>query len=133
MPRSVQLANVAAIALGLSSIIATALWAVARLGGAIDARNAGSGGFFTLFAVALAFPSRARQREARVRELAFQAALLAAMLLGFLVLATLVSLVAGGVSARDLFVLVDFVLLVAFTWALSRPGAKAWFDAGRGA
>ncbi len=75
-------------------------------------------------------PAVAIRRDARLREVNFQAALAAAFGLAFVALIALV----GGVASRFTPALpvaaVMFALATALVWSLSRPSAKEWFTSG---
>jgi hypothetical protein len=82
----------------------------------------------SFYVMAAVVPVAAVRRDGRIRELAFQSALLAAMLLGFVALFTGVAAFMRGVDANFVLSWVMFVLALALASSLSRASAKAWFS-----
>ncbi len=137
MPRSVRIAigtsgvltvlglvSVAVLMIDIFSHDSATRWMRATLGVHGSIRYL----FNPLYAQALVLIPAALRREARARELGFQFALLAALLLGFI--ACRVSVIAAiqlRVDADSAGAIVAFGLVTVPAWSLSRPSAKAWF------
>ncbi len=132
MPRSVRVAVVVACVVALLGVTSIVIWAADLVTG--DSASAALGTRFSLvgplFIVAGAVPVAAARRDGRVRELAFQFALLQAILLGLIAPFAAVVAFVRGLEPDLILSLVVFGLAVALAASLSRPSAKAWFRSG---
>lgn len=131
MPRSVRVAVVTAHVIVLLGVASFVIWAIDLFTGGAGTRALGTRALGSLisplFMFAYLVPLAAARRDGRMRELAFQFALLWAMLLGFLAVFALVSAFMQGVDANAVVSLGVFALAVLLASSLSRPSAKAWF------
>jgi hypothetical protein len=132
MPRSVRVAVVTACVVALLGIASIVVWAVDLLTDDSITSALGTRAFGSLisplFVLAAIVPKAALKRDERLRELSFQFALLAAMLLGFVALVALVAAFMRGVNANSVVSWSVFALAVVLASSLSRPSAKAWFS-----
>jgi hypothetical protein len=84
--------------------------------------------FHPMYAPAIGVIRAAVRRDGRVRELAFQFALLLALLLGFFALgASVLAAIQHRMDAVFAAPIVMFGVMATLAWSLSRPSAKAWF------
>lgn len=131
MPRSVRVAVVTAYVIAFLGIASIVIWVVDLFTGGAATHAVGTRAFGSLisplYGMAFMVPLAAARRDGRVRELAFQFALLGAMLLGFIALLALVMAFMRGVDANVVASLGVFALAVLLASSLSRPSAKAWF------
>ena len=133
MPRSVRVAVATACAVALLGVAAIVVWAVDLLTDDSVTAALGTRAFGSLinplFVLAAMVPKAALERDERLRQLSFQFALLAAMLLGFIALVALVAALMRGADANFVVSWSVFALAVVLASSLSRPSAKAWFSA----
>ncbi len=139
MPRSVRLAIAASSLLVLVGLLSTAIVvsdvadhdaAIRWLSAALGTREGVLRLLFTpLYLSAAVVVRAALRRDERTRETAFQVALFAAVLLGFVALGmSIVASLARRVDGGDALTLLVFGLASLLAWSLSRPSAKAWFE-----
>lgn len=128
----------ASCVLSLLGLVSIAIWTIDLLsddsasrwvGAALGVGYGSLRSLFTpLYTLALIILPAALRRDARRRELAFQFALLTALLLGFMALfVSVLAVVQHRIDAGFAGSVVAFGLAVVLAWSLSRPSAKAWF------
>ncbi len=142
MPRSVRIAIVTSCVFAVLGVLSVPVWTIDVLrdsaatwwlSGALGVRDVRLLLFNPMYAQAFVVVLASVRRDARTRELAFQLALLGALLLGFVAAAvSIAAAVQRRFDAEFTGTLGIFGSASLLAWALSRPSAKAWFAAGTG-